>query len=385
PPQPTAMLNDLLTIDEEKVTYESENNKGVKETKDVLLNENDDLWCELRHMHIADVITLLSDRIREFVGTNGGAQLAQNSGNDMSLTEMATALKQLPEYRETMAKLSQHMHLAHKCMDVFGKLGLLELSEIEQTLATGTDADGKAPKAKALVDNLIDTLAGVTSRESAIRLIMIYIISQQGITEDDRRRLFSAAGLNESEQSKILNLEKMGVTLQQSKAPSKSFSSMFRSKRVKSTGRADKDSEYAMSRYVSNFKGLIEQLVEDKLSIEDYPSILPLPEGGGSSSMGSARSVRRGKDSGGDSKASNSRWGGTSAAESSNSTNPKDLANRKFTGGRQIVFQVGGVSHSEIRAGYEVMAGNKGGKEVIVGSTSFIKPAEYLDYVGSLS
>ena len=100
-----AMVNDLLSVDEDKISYEAENNKGVKEAKDVLLNENDDLWCELRHMHIADVITLLSDRIRGFVKNNGGAQLAQNAGSDMSLSEMASALKQLPEYRETMAKV----------------------------------------------------------------------------------------------------------------------------------------------------------------------------------------------------------------------------------------------------------------------------------------
>ncbi|GMH84407.1 hypothetical protein TrVE_jg5150 [Triparma verrucosa] len=338
-----AMLNDLLPLNGDAITYVAPSNSGKSEPKDVLLNESDPLWLELRHSHIADVITSLSNRIREFVSSNGGAALAQNSGSDMSLSEMSAALKELPEYRETLSKLSQHMHLAHRCMDVFGSLNLSEISELEQTLSTGCDSEGKVPKSKVLVDNLIDVLAGNNDRNNSVRLIMIYIISQQGITEDDRKRLFSAAGLDEDEKSIILNLEKLGVTLQQTSVKTKSFTSMFRSKRVKSTGKSDKDSVYAMS------------------------------------------SVRRGKDSGGDGKASNSRWGGTAGAETSNSTNPKDLVNRKFTGGRQIVFQIGGVCHSEIRAGYEVMAGNKGGKEVIVGSTSFIKPAEYLEYIKSLS
>ena len=103
------------------------------------------------------------------------------------------------------------MHLAHKCMDVFGRRGLLEVSGVEQTMATGTDAEGKVPKAKALVDDLIDLLAGVGSREEATRLIMIYIISQQGIKEEDRHRLIAAAGLTDEEQSTILNLEKVSV------------------------------------------------------------------------------------------------------------------------------------------------------------------------------
>ena len=155
---------------------------------------------KLRYTHIADVITTLSTRIRDFVGSNSGAALASNAGADMSLSEMAAALKQLPEYKETMSKLSQHMYLAHQCMDVFGKQCLLDLSELEQTMGTGTDAEGKAPKAKVLIDDLIDQLAGIGTRKQAIRLIMIYIISQHGITVDIRKRLFDAAGLTGEEQ-----------------------------------------------------------------------------------------------------------------------------------------------------------------------------------------
>ena len=40
---------------------------------------------------------------------------------------------------------------------------------------------------------------------------------------------------------------------------------MFRSKRVQSTGRVDKNSVYAMSRYVSNLKGVVEQLSNEKV------------------------------------------------------------------------------------------------------------------------
>ena len=47
-----------------------------------------------------------------------------------------------------MAKLSQHMHIAHECMSEFNKQGLLDLSGLEQTMATGVDESGKAPKTK---------------------------------------------------------------------------------------------------------------------------------------------------------------------------------------------------------------------------------------------
>ena len=228
-------------------------------------------------------------------------------------------------------------------------------------MATGLDSDKKAPKSQKLMDDLVDTMVSLNNSKKAVRVIMIYIISQQGIKEEDRGKLFSAAGLSEEEKSTILSLDKIGVTLQQAKAPSRSFTSMFRSQKLTKTGRNDKNSEYAMSRYVSNLKGVLEQLVEDKLSIDDYPSILPLPSGGSGGVGGSARSVRRDKQ--------NNKWG--------NSTSEK-----KYSGGRNLVFMIGGLCYSELRSASEVMKSSD--KEFICGSTNFLKPDEFLDAVASL-
>ena len=210
------------------------------------------------------------------------------------------------------------------------------------------------------MDDLIDNMVGLSS-QMAVRLIMIFIISQQGIKEEDRKNLFNAAGLSGEEMNSILNLEKIGVTLSQAKAPSRSFSSLFRSSKLQSTtGKNNKNSEYAMSRYVCNLKGVLEEMTSDKLSIEEYPSILPLPSGSTNVS-GSARSVRRDKQ--------NNKWGNSAATP-------------KFTGGRNIVFMVGGVCWSEIRSCEEVMKDS--GKEIICGSTHFLKPEDFLDSIKSL-
>ena len=83
-------------------------------------------------MHIADVIEMLSSQIREMMSNNSGAALAKDGGASLSLSEMASAMKQFPEFRETMAKLSQHMHISHQCMDKFNKQNLLELSEVSE-------------------------------------------------------------------------------------------------------------------------------------------------------------------------------------------------------------------------------------------------------------
>jgi len=82
-----AMVSNLLDIDDDKISYKTEavvisKQQQQPETviepvkKDVLLNDNDELWVEFRCRHIADVIQTLSNRIREIMDSHTGAKLA---------------------------------------------------------------------------------------------------------------------------------------------------------------------------------------------------------------------------------------------------------------------------------------------------------------------
>jgi syntaxin-binding protein 1 len=55
-----AMCHDLLDMDGNKYIYETTNG-GRRENKEVLLEEHDPIWVELRDLFIADVCTLLID------------------------------------------------------------------------------------------------------------------------------------------------------------------------------------------------------------------------------------------------------------------------------------------------------------------------------------
>jgi len=109
------------------------------------------------------------------MNSKSGSALGGKSKGNMSLSQMAIALKALPEYREVMSKLSQHMRISHECMSVFTKQNLLDLSELEQTLATGKDENGRSPK-------LADKLRNPADR---LRLVLITIISQGGLRPKD--------------------------------------------------------------------------------------------------------------------------------------------------------------------------------------------------------
>jgi len=230
-----AMANDLLKIKDDKITYKadamnpsssnttnaapdqteaSSPKKSNKTEKEVLLNDNDALWMELRGKHIADVIQNLSTRIRDVVNSNSGAVYTKDSGKNLSIEQMASALKSLPEYREIMSKISQHMYISHQCMDLFNKQKLLDLSDLEQTLATGQDEDGRRPKLSELMEQVKATLPDLNTI-SKLRLLGILMVSQkQNLPPEDLEELFELSGMKKEQIQVLRNLSHLGVTIQ---------------------------------------------------------------------------------------------------------------------------------------------------------------------------
>lgn len=212
-----SMVHDLLPMDGDRITYQAETTEDPTQTeaKDVLLDERDPLWVELRGKHIAEVINTLSERIREIMNSSTGSTLGKSGGKkgNMSLSQMASALKALPEYREVMSKLSQHMHLAHECMDVLKKENLMELSDLEQTLATGKDDEGKSPKLADLIDEAEGLIMKMKNPKDRLRLILIATISQGGLRQQDRRRLMNAAELSRKDMRTLNSLEILGLSI----------------------------------------------------------------------------------------------------------------------------------------------------------------------------
>jgi syntaxin-binding protein 1 len=213
-----SMVYDLLKVEGDRITTQAETQEDATETeaKDFLLDEKDELWVEIRGKHIAEVIELLSTRIREIMNSNTGSTLGKKSGEGdkkMSLTDMAAALKALPEYREIMSKLSQHMHISHECMDVFSTESLLDLSEIEQTLATGQDDEGRQPKMSEIIDRVELCLRKMKDPKARIRLILIATLSPSGLNYDDRNRLMDAGDFARADAQTVDNLKAMGAKM----------------------------------------------------------------------------------------------------------------------------------------------------------------------------
>jgi len=377
-----SMVQDLLTMQGDKITYEADSPEDAnkKEEKDVLLNEKDKVWVEMRGNHIGTVIESLSGRIQETCNSSTSKAFSGQSDGSITTTDLASALKALPEYREVMSKLSQHFYISNECMNIFKRDQLLQLIDIEQTLATGQDEDGRSPKLSEMISLIEGALLRIKDMDDRLRLVLIATISQNGLTSADRERLLRAAQLGRDELLTLENLSKLGIqTLNQLAGTAAGGSLFSKSGSVKKSVNVNEDSELVGARYVPPLKSILADLVAHELSIDEYPSTKPLPASQSSAvGAGSARHRGRGVEtSARKKKGRNDKW-----AKASNSQAPS-AAPTTFTGGRSLVFMIGGLAYSELRVAREVM--KKESREIIIGSSKFMNPSEFMEDLATLA
>lgn len=356
-----AMANDLLSVDDGVISYKVNTNKQEEE-KQALLNEADEFWLELRHSHIAKVIETIKERMNDIIQNNAGAALSKANGADLDITTMAAAVKKLPEYTQTMTKLGQHVAIATQCMDAFSRQGLMNLSQVEQTISTGFDEDGKEVKGAKLKDLVCETLRSPMAPEQRLRLLCIYYISQRVVqgTDDFIRQAIAAAKLPSVDQQTLTNLDKLlpaasAAAAAQAAKTGGIFSSIFKGKAQKHA--PTPEGEYADTRHVCQMKTLLEQFLAGELPTDKFPATGPSVS---ASSKSEAKSVRK--------FGANSKFA------------KKDTVS--FTGGRYMVFVAGGIAYPELRVGYELMKSE--GKEVVLGGTHLISPDTYINDVQNL-
>ncbi|RWR90955.1 SNARE-interacting protein KEULE [Cinnamomum micranthum f. kanehirae] len=93
-----AMIHDLLIMEGNKYVYECPSKPGAApEKKEVLLEDHDPVWLELRHAHIAD---------------NKAAQIHHNlRDGELSTRDLQKMVQALPQYSDQIDKLSLHVEV----------------------------------------------------------------------------------------------------------------------------------------------------------------------------------------------------------------------------------------------------------------------------------
>lgn len=335
-----AMAYDLVKIVNDVYMFESQTGENAAPVKkEAILDESDELWVEFRHQHIATVSQNVTKQLKDFANSKKSA----SSTDKPTMKDLSQMLKKMPQYQKELSAYALHLNLAEDCVKMFNAK-IKQLCEVEQNLAMGCDSQGEKIKdhMKNIVPLLLDNEINIQDK---LRLIMLFLLHKNGITEENLQKLLHHAMIPEDKKQVMLNLQNIGMQILQD--PNKASS---RRKNIPQNRKEREGQTYQLSRWTPYVKDLMEDILDEKLDQRQYPFLSNRPMGGSGFTGTSARPTWH-------------RNTGQPAARS---------------GPRLIIFIIGGVCYSEMRSAYEVTAINKKW-EVIVGSDQILTPKSFLN------
>lgn len=328
-----AMAHDLLAIENNIYRYEIKNDSTSKEA---LLDEDDTLWVNLRHLHIAEVGDKIPKLVKEL------AKSSKATEGKVTVSSLSQMMKKLPAFRKQKAKQTTYLTLAEDCMKHFNGI-VKKMCKAEQDLAVGTDAQSQKIKdpMRIILPFLLDKSIGDYDK---LRIILLYIFHVNGTTEENLGKLIQHGKIAENrdiiENWKFLDVPILSSGTQHRKPVRKDRSA---------------EESYDLSRWTPIIKDIMEDSIANKLDSHDWPHC----------------------------SGCSAAWNG-SGAVSARQGNKSNLPDDRRGGLKLIIFIIGGITYSEMRCAYEVSKASKC-CEVIIGSTHILTPTRLLDDLNKLN
>uniref|UniRef100_A0A1I7TQA5 Sec1 family domain-containing protein 2 n=1 Tax=Caenorhabditis tropicalis TaxID=1561998 RepID=A0A1I7TQA5_9PELO len=314
-----AMASDLT--DFQNGIYRFKGNQA--EIKEIPLDETDPIWLDLRHKHLAEVLTSVQKLTKEL------KQMHEASTQNKSAKDVQSTIRQLPVYLKKKAKAEAYLSLAEECREKYFK-SLEKIILLEQDMAVEHTPEGCRITDSQAVGRLSAFIQPTIPTETRLRLILIFMLSI-GRDKDEQffQRLLHHTDIPADEYQLVLKMLRWRAKTQ---------SSPFQRRRAPPV-----DERFPSSRWDPKIKNLIQEVQQKKLDEREFKVV-------------GLKTEQR--------TAMSARYGG-------------GLTGRPREKRKIIIFVVGGITYSEIKTAYEMS--EKTNTTVILGSDAILTPARFLE------
>jgi hypothetical protein len=81
---------------------------GARIKREAILDEEDELWRAMAHMHIAETASKILSEFNQFTSTHRTMGFDDHSGKEKSLREIGDVMRAMPQYQDLLSKVKRN-------------------------------------------------------------------------------------------------------------------------------------------------------------------------------------------------------------------------------------------------------------------------------------
>lgn len=176
-------------------------------------------WSKIRTWYIAEAMEFVAEQFNKFKNENKAAQwqlggASANGDTSASIEALKDVMSSFGDYAATKEAVSRHQNLCLGVSGVFERRDLGLVVDLEQDLLLTDPADhSKFLKLVKRASEILEDPNSTLEYHDKIRLLFLLICCKDGITDEEREMLISAAGVKNEEMQAMVNLNLLEVKL----------------------------------------------------------------------------------------------------------------------------------------------------------------------------
>lgn len=192
-----AMVHELLTINNNRVNLSNVPGISTDLSEVVLSAEQDTFYAKNIFLNYGEIGQNIKELMEQF------QTKAKSHQKIESIADMKNFVEAYPQFRKLSGNVAKHVTVVGELSSMVGKYCLLDVSEIEQEIASQNDHSSHLQGIKKLLHN------SHVRDSDAMKLVMLYALRYQNHSNNDLiglKNLLRKRGISEQQLSNIVNI-----------------------------------------------------------------------------------------------------------------------------------------------------------------------------------